>query len=116
MRAASGLSIYAVCLSAMLGCASPQPAAPTAATTTELKETDKQRAQRLINYSAESGEPINTADGQRLICKKESVTNTRLKNKKICLTPDQWQERVNNAKNSLEEARDSGEYLPPKGN
>ncbi len=58
----------------------------TAARGTAKKQTTRS-AQRLIDYSVESGEPINTADGKRLICKQESVTNTRLKNKKICLTP-----------------------------
>lgn len=118
MRAASGSSIslvLTVCLAAVAGCASPKPAEPTAATA-EVKETDKQRAERLINFSAESGEPINTSDGKKLICKKESVTNTRLRDKKVCLTPEQWQARTNNAKDSFREALDTSESLPPKGN
>jgi hypothetical protein len=101
-------------LVALVGCASPKPAAPNAGTEM-AKETDQQKAQRLINYSVESGNPINTADGQKLICKQESVTNTRLKNKKICLTPEQWQARTDNAKDSFKEARDAGDYLPPEG-
>ena len=102
-------------LFALVGCASPKPAAPSAGTEV-AKETDQQRAQRLINYSVDSGDPINTSDGQKLICKQESVTNTRLKSKKICLTPEQWQARTDNAKDSFKEARDAGDYLPPEGN
>lgn len=110
MRAALGTSI---CLFALLGCASPKPAPTDVAA---IKETDDQRAQRLINYSAESGEPINTADGKKMICKQEGVTNTRLKNKKICLTPEQWAERTNNAKDSMRQAINDSQALPPRGN
>jgi hypothetical protein len=102
-------------LFALAGCASPKPVAPSAGPAA-AKETDQQRAERLINYSVASGEPINTADGQKLICKQESVTNTRLKNKKICLTPEQWQARTDNAKDAFKDARDAGDYLPPEGN
>ena len=100
-----------VCLFALIGCASPKPAEPGPAL---AKETDAQKAQRLIDFSVETGEPINTADGKKMICKQESVTNTRLKNKKICLTPEQWQARTDNAKDSFKEARDAGDYLPPE--
>ncbi|MFC4309553.1 hypothetical protein ACFPN2_10725 [Steroidobacter flavus] len=119
MRAAPGLSMYlglSVCLFTLIGCASPKPAAPEAGPAVAAKETDDQKAQRLIKYSVESGEPINTADGKKLVCKQESVTNTRLKNKKICLTPEQWQARTDNAKEGVQDATRSGEYLPPKGN
>lgn len=109
MRAALSLS---VCLLTLMGCASPQPAA----TAVTAQETDQQRAERLIDFSAESGEPINTSDGQKLLCKKEGVTNTRLKSKKICLTPEQWQARTNNARDAFQEAVGAGEELPPKGN
>jgi hypothetical protein len=108
-----------VCLLAMLGCAAPKPVTTTTANvgpTRDIPETDAQRAQRLINHSAETGEPINTAEGKKLICKQESVTNTRLKTKKTCLTEDEWIARTNNAKDGLHEATRAGEYLPPKGN
>lgn len=111
MRSVISLS---VCLLALIGCASPKPA-ETGVGPAMAKETDQQRAQRLINYSVESGEPINTADGKKMICKQESVTNTRLKNKKLCLTEEQWQARSANAGDSFKEARDAGEYLPPEG-
>ncbi|WP_129781482.1 hypothetical protein [Peristeroidobacter soli] len=110
------LICLSVCLVALLGCASPKPVAPTAAPAVAAKETDDQKAQRLINYSVESGEPINTADGKKIICKQESVTNTRLKNKKICLTQDEWTARTNNAKDGFKEALNSSEALPPRGN
>jgi hypothetical protein len=103
-----------VCLFALIGCASPKPAEPQAGQAL-AKETDAQKAQRLIDFSVESGEPINTADGKKMICKQESVTNTRLKNKKICLTEEQWQARTDNARDSFKEARDAGDYLPPEG-
>lgn len=106
-----------ICILAMLGCASPPPA-PTAAaagTASPQKETDDARAQRLINYSVESGAPINTADGKKLICKQESVTNTRLKNRKVCLTEAEWMARTDNAKEGLKDAVRAGEYLPPEG-
>lgn len=113
MRAASGLSVgLSVCLFALIGCASPKPAAPTAAA---AQETEQQRAQRLIDYSVESGQPIHTADGKKIVCKQESVTNTRLKNKKICLSQDEWVARTDNARNGLGEAIKSGESLPPEG-
>jgi hypothetical protein len=110
MRAALGLSI---CLFALIGCASPKPAPTDATPVAAAQETDDQRAQRLINYSAESGEPINTADGKKMICKQESVTNTRLKNKKICLTEAEWLARSNNAKDGMRETMRAGEYVQP---
>lgn len=113
MRAAVGLSI---CLLSLIGCASPKPAPTEAAPVAAIKETDDQRAQRLINYSVESGEAINTADGKKMVCKQESVTNTRLKNKKICLTAEQWAERTNNAKDGMRQAINDSQALPPRGN
>lgn len=113
MRAVIGLSI---CLFTLIGCVSPKPVAPPAAPAVAAEETTEQRAQRLINYSVESGDPINTADGKKLVCRQESVTNTRLKNKKICMTPEEWQARTDNAKEGLRDAVRAGEYLPPKGN
>jgi hypothetical protein len=115
MRAAPGLSVLSVCLVALIGCASSPPA-PTPGPAMAAKESDDQRAQRLINYSVESGEPINTADGKKILCKQESVANTRLKNKKICLTRDEWLARTNSAKESMQEALRSGQELPPRGN
>ena len=109
MRAAPGSAVLSVCLVALMGCASPPPAAPALAG----EETDEQRAQRLINYSVESGEPINTADGQKIICKQESVTNTRLKSKKICLSQDEWLARTNNAKDGVRDTLRAGEYVQP---
>lgn len=109
MRAGSGLSVLSVCLVTLIGCASSPPAAPTAA----AQETDEQKAQRLINYSVESGDPINTSDGKQLICKQEGVTNTRLKTKKVCLTPEQWQARTDGAKDGMREAMRAGEYVQP---
>jgi hypothetical protein len=99
-----------LCLIALSGCASPPPKQATPA------QLADERAQRLINNSIENGDAINTADGKSLICRQETVTNTRLKNKKICLTEEQWRERTNNAKDGLDDARRQGEYLPPKGN
>lgn len=111
MRPSIGLSsCIAIGLLVLVGCASPKPAQPTA------QETTEQRAQRLINYSVESGEPINTVDGKQLLCKQETVTNTRLKNKKVCLTEDEWLARTGNARDAFREAIRAGEYLPPKGN
>ncbi|MBL8269685.1 hypothetical protein [Steroidobacter sp.] len=115
MRPSIGLSSCIVTgLWVLVGCASPQNK-PVAATQS-AQETDQQRAQRLINYSVESGQPINTADGKKLLCKQETVTNTRLKNKKVCLTEDEWLARTGNARESFREAIRAGEYLPPKGN
>jgi hypothetical protein len=116
MRPSLHSSICAsLCLLALLGCASPKPAANTAGMG-DTRDTSAERAQRLINYSVESGEPINTAEGKKLICKQESVTNTRLKTKKTCLTEEEWMARTNNAKEGIHEATRAGEYLPPKGN
>jgi hypothetical protein len=116
MRTAPGLSVLSISLVALIGCASSPPAAPTAGAAVAAKETEEQRAQRLINYSIESGDPINTADGKKLVCKQEGVANTRLKSKKICLTPEQWQARTDGAKDGMRDAVRAGEYLPPKGN
>ena len=116
MRAAFG---SAVCLFTLIGCASPpQPVASAATGTpaTAIKETEDQRAQRLINHSIETGESIATAEGSKLICKQERVTNTRLKNRKICLTEAQWAERSSNAKEAFQDATKGGEALPPRGN
>lgn len=113
MRAASGLSVLSVCLVALIGCASSPPAAPTAGPAAAAEETDEQRAQRLINYSVESGDPINTSDGKQLICKQEGVTNTRLKSKKVCLTPEQWQARTDGAKDGVRDTMRAGEYVQP---
>jgi hypothetical protein len=82
------------------------------ASATPSPETDAQRAERLINYSVESGQPIHTADGKKMICKQESVTNTRLKNKKVCLTEDQWAERTNNARGDMDEAQRVNTQVP----
>ena len=113
------LMCSSICMLMLIGCASSPPAptaaAPTATTATAAptqQELDKQRAERLINYSVESGEPINTADGKKIICKQESVTNTRLKNKKICLTEAEWLARSDNAKDGFQDAKRAGEYLP----
>lgn len=108
--------VVSACLFAMIGCASPKPAATSAEPLAATQETDDQRAQRLINFSAETGEPINTSDGQKIICKQESVTNTRLKNKKTCLTAQQWAERTNNAKDAMRQAVHDSQALPPRGN
>lgn len=110
-----------ICMLMLVGCASPGPApsataAATATTATPKQESEKERAQRLINYSVASGETINTSDGKKMVCKQESVTNTRLKNNKICLTEDQWLERSANAKDGFQEAKRAGDHLPPKGN
>jgi cytochrome c5 len=114
MRSVIGLS---VCLLTLLGCASPKAVEPNPdPAVAAVKETDDQKAQRLINYSVESGEAINTADGKKIICKQESVTNTRLKNKKLCLTQAEWQTRTANAKDGFKEALDSSQALPPRGN
>lgn len=114
------LMCSSICTLLLLGCASPAPAPSaamaTTATTTPKQETEKQRAERLINYSIASGETINTSDGKKLVCKQEAVTNTRLKNKKTCLTEDQWLERSANARDGFQEAKRAGEQLPPKGN
>lgn len=116
MRAVFG---SAICLVALIGCASPpQPVASNAVSgpPTAVKETDDQRAQRLINHSIESGESIATAEGNKLVCRQESVTNTRLKSRKICLTQAQWAERSDNAKDAFRDTMKGGEALPPRGN
>ena len=102
-----------ICMLALLGCASPQTAPTNAiATASTQKESDDARAQRLINHSVETGEAINTADGKKLICKRESVTNTRLKDRKICLTEDEWLARTSNAKDGFREAASKSEFIP----
>lgn len=109
-----------LCLLALFGCAAPKPATTTTTAnvgpTRDIPETDAQRAQRLINHSVETGDPISTAEGQKMVCKKESITNTRLKSKKVCLTEEQWAARSDNAKDGFQEARRGGEELPPRGN
>jgi hypothetical protein len=119
MRASPRSSICSsLCLLALLGCAAPKPAATiaNAGPTRDMPETEAQRAQRLINHSVESGDAIATAEGEKMICKKESITNTRLKSKKVCLTQEQWAARADNAKEGFSEARRGGEELPPRGN
>lgn len=102
-----------ICMLALLGCASPQPAPVNATTTAGApRESGDARAQRLINHSVETGEPINTADGKKIICKRESVTNTRLKDRKICMTQDEWLARSNNAKEGFHEAARQSEFIP----
>jgi hypothetical protein len=95
-----------ICMLTLLGCASSPPS-PTAA-------ADKARAERLINYSAETGEPINTAEGKKIVCKNESVANTRLKNRKVCLTEAEWLARADSAKEGVNDAARSGAIPPPK--
>lgn len=104
-----------LCLLALLGCAAPKPV-ETVANVGPTPETDTQRAQRLIDYSVESGEPISTAEGKKMVCKKESITNTRLKSKKVCLTEEQWAAREDNAKEAFGDSKRGGEMLPPRGN
>lgn len=113
MRAAFGLS---VCLVVLIGCASPKPAATTAGPLASgpVKETEDQRAQRLVNYSIESGESISTAEGQKLICREERATTTRLKNRKICLTQAQWTERSNSAKDAFQNTVRDAQVPNPK--
>lgn len=107
--------ILSICLVALLGCASPKPA-PTAATVTPAPASDDERARRLVDFSVETGEPIHTAEGKKLICKQESITNTRLKNRKVCMTQEQWVARTENARDSFSEAKRASEELPPRGN
>ena len=48
------------------------------------------------------------------VCREETVTNTRLKNKKVCLTPEEWFARSEAAKDAFRETNRSPNN--PRGN
>jgi len=98
----------------LLGCASPQPATAPVASVGPAPPSESDRAKAAIAKSIETGEPIQTSDGSKLVCKQESVTNTRLRNRKVCLTEQQWAQRTDTARDAFKESDQPG--LPPKGN
>src|SRR5688572_5210989 len=95
----------------LIGCASPKPVIPTTAAVSPAVLSETDRAQARIDESIETGKAIETSDGQKLICRQESVANTRLRNRKTCLTEEQWRARSDAAKDSFRDASRHG--LPP---
>lgn len=97
-------------LCVMTGCTTPgQPISTTPA-------SDEQAAE-LIAQAAASGEPVLVSDGKEakeVYCRQESVANTRLSSRRICLTAEQWQERGRATREALRDATRHG--LPPTGN
>jgi hypothetical protein len=76
------------------GCASspPQPSAP--ATTAPAGQAE---SAQTAQASGSGG--VTNKDGK--VCRMESVTNTRLKTKKVCLTPEEWFARSNTAQDAM---------------
>jgi len=107
-------SWFVVIAVALAGCAAPKPAPPPVASVGPAPLSENDRAQAMIAKSIETGQPIVTNDGRALVCKQESVTNTRLRNRKVCLTKEEWAKRTDSARDAFKESDQPG--LPPKGN
>jgi hypothetical protein len=91
------------------GCAStpatpPAPAAPGAASATAQSQPAAS-AQTAATKKATGGGGAANKDGK--VCRTESVTNTRLKTKKVCLTPEEWMAREEAAKDAFRETAKS---------
>lgn len=101
------LPLAGLCL--LGGCAS------TDRTLTSTPATDEQAA-ALIEQATATGAPVLQRDGDRaqeVYCRQESVANTRLRTRRICLTAEQWQERGMATREALHDANRHG--LPPTG-
>jgi hypothetical protein len=99
----------------LTGCASPKPTqALVVGPTSPMSEDEKAKA--LIAKSVETGKPVMTTEGNLLVCKTESVTNTRLKDRKVCMTKEQWAARTDSARDAFQDTKRGSEELPPRGN
>jgi hypothetical protein len=99
----------------LIGCASPKPTqALVVGPTSPMSEDEKAKA--LIAKSIETGKPVMTTEGNLLVCKTESVTNTRLKDRKVCMTKEQWAARTDSARDAFQDTKRGSEELPPRGN
>jgi hypothetical protein len=102
------------------GCASaPEtPSAPAAAQSATAGQTTAQTAtaqtapagqasqtQAPTAKKASGGGGVANKDGK--VCRTESVTNTRLKTKKVCLTQEEWMAREEAAKDAFRETAKS---------
>jgi hypothetical protein len=99
----------------LIGCASPQPTQALVVSETAPMSEDA-KAQALIAKSIETGKPVMTSEGRLLVCKTESVTNTRLKDRKVCLTKEEWSARTDSARDAFQDTKRGSEELPPRGN
>ena len=56
--------------------------------------------------AAQKAEPakVEKADKDRMVCKKEPVLGSRMK-QRICMTQDQWDQRKNDARDDLDAAQ-----------
>lgn len=102
------LPLTGLCL--LAGCASNEQ---TISTTPASDE----EAAALIEQATLSGRPVLQSNGKRaqeVLCRRESVTNTRLRTRRVCLTAAQWQEREMATRDALNQADRPG--LPPRGN
>ena len=108
-----------LCLALLLtaaGCASNQapskapesaPAEATQANTAPAAQPSavSDPAAAPVKGKAKGSGGATNKDGK--VCRTESVTNTRLKTKTVCLTPDEWTAREEAAKDAFRETNKS---------
>jgi hypothetical protein len=63
------------------------------------------QAQTQAAKPAKGGGGVANKDGK--VCRTESITNTRLKTRKVCLTPEEWQARSDTAQDAFRETAKS---------
>jgi hypothetical protein len=72
---------------------------------------EKATAQIAQTPAAQETAATSPSDS-KIVCREETVTNTRLKNKKICLTKAEWRAREEAAKDAFRDANRHG--VPPR--
>src|SRR5262245_54016041 len=78
-----------------------KPQAPTSPAAVEKSAT-----------TAALGEPMKKKDGTTVYCRRESVTNTRLRDRKVCLTKEEWAARTDSATEAFNDA--NKQPMPPR--
>jgi hypothetical protein len=67
---------------------------------------------QIVQTPAAQAAATDPSSDSKIVCREESVTNTRLKNKKVCLTRAEWRAREEAAKDSFRDANRHG--VPPR--
>lgn len=99
----------------LIGCASPKPTQALVVSQTAPMSEDA-KAEALIAKSIETGKPVMTSEGRLLVCRNEQQTDTRLRNRKVCLSKEEWDARTDSARDAFQDTKRGSEELPPRGN
>lgn len=54
---------------------------------------------------SETGLKVQTGDPKRIVCRSNSVTGSRLKSEKVCLTAAQWAQAMQANRDDVEKAQ-----------